>query len=174
MKRKDGVPLDKVKIQMKRDYLAGLVSGDIRPEKWSEVPRSLNGIRDWDMPELGLFRIGHGNNFSRKSLENGEVVKEIDEYRKKIDLKYPKRRKIKVASPRKAQKLKAKQAQEAIRQADANDIKIANELHRDRALADLDRRELELEKASNARLEEDVRAKDAEIARLRAQILRSV
>lgn len=174
MKRKDGVPLDKVKIELKRDYFAGLVSGDIRPEKWSEVPRSLPRIRDWNRPELGLFKIGHGNNFSRESVENGEVVKEIDELRKKIDLKYPIAKKIKIESPKKAQKLKAKQALEAIKQADANEIKIANELHRDRALADLDRRELKLQKASNDRLEDDIRAKDAEIARLRAQILRPV
>ncbi|MDX1000859.1 hypothetical protein GOE08_06600 [Sinorhizobium medicae] len=174
MKRKDAVPLDKVKIELKRDYFAGLWRGDIRPEKWSDVPRSLTKIRDWNKPEFGLFRIGHGNNFSRESTENGDIVKEIDEYRKKINEKYPIRKKIKVASARKAQKLKAKQSQDAIKQADANDIKIANELHRDRQLADLDRRELELEKASKARLEDDIRAKDAEIARLRAQILRPV
>lgn len=174
MKRKGEVPLDKVKIEQKRDYYAGLCSGDIRPEKWSEIPRSLTKIRDWHKPELGLFRIGHANNFSRESEEYGETVKEIDRYRKWIDDKYPLRKKIKVANQRKAKKLEAKQFRTAIKQADANDIKIANELHRDRQLADLDRRELELEKASKMRLEEDIRAKDAEIVRLRTHILRSV
>lgn len=172
MKRKGDVPLDKVKIEQKRDYYAGLWRGDIRPEKWSEIPRSLTKIRDWHKPELGLFRIGHANNFSRESKEHGEAVKEIDSYRKLINDKYPMRKKIKVANRRKAEKLEAKQFKAAIKQADENDIKIANELQRDRGLADLDRRELELEKASRTRLEEDIRAKDAEIARLRNQISR--
>jgi hypothetical protein len=174
MRRKSGVPLDRDKIAAKRAYFEGLRDGDIRPERWADVPRSLSGVMRWDRPDLGLYEIGHRNNFTTTHPLYGEDVLAIQECCDRLNEKYPLIKKVTLPEPGSKKRAEAERAIEKFKEVESNERALAAEFHRDRQLAELDRADLAQAKLKKSQLAEELREKDAEIIRLRTQLLRPV
>ena len=168
----DKKPCDKDRIAAKKAYYAGLVKGTIRPVRWSDVPRSLNGIRDMHHPELGLFKIGHRNHWTTTTASpyNGDVLA-IQADMNRINEKYPLDRK-QPKPKRPSQVIKAAEGRE--KAADKQEFVFAADFHTHGEAAKLDRSELAQTKVRNDELREVIRKHEAEIARLRGQMFRGV
>ncbi|MDW9386698.1 hypothetical protein GOA99_18775 [Sinorhizobium meliloti] len=167
----DGKPRDKERIAAKKAYYAGLRNGTIRPDRWSDVPRTMNTIRDMHRPEMGLFKIGHRNHWSMKSSPFKADVIAIHNDMIEINEKYPLDKK-QPKPERPSQVIKA--AKERVKSADKQELVFAADFHTDGEAAKLDRSELARTKVRNDQLSETIRKHEAEIARLRGQLFRGI
>lgn len=174
MKAKTSLPSDKDRIAAKRAYYEGLERGDIRPDRWADVPRSLAKVRDMDRPDLGLFKIGHRNHFVATHHLYGEDVAAIQGVIDWLNTKYPLPSKIKFKKPKKADEYRVQAAKTAERDFRATEIEIATQFHIYRQKAQLLESDYERAKIDKARLEEKVSELSAEITRLRNQLLRGI
>lgn len=83
--------LDSVEARVisKHAYFVGLTEGEIKPDLWRDIPRSLTKVRKWHRPELGLHAISRPNDFVTTHSTWGNLVKEIGEALVHINRKYP-------------------------------------------------------------------------------------
>jgi hypothetical protein len=167
----DKLPRDRERIAAKKAYYAGLRNGTIRPDRWDQVPRSLNAIRDMHRPDLGLFKIGHRNHWSATSSPFKDDVAAIQEHVTKINEKYPLVKK-QPKPERPSQVVKAAKGRKEA--AVSQETVFAENFHTDGEASKLDRNELAQTKVRNDELAETIRKHEAEIARLRGQLFRGV